>query len=181
MKYGIRFYAIVSARHVYCHSLWDNGLGNTLSTSQGDRYTELFCELRLPFDKAYADDPDGKYGGVKKNSASALWSLQIAHQTKKQLDPSGRRSIFMDNFYTRHNLGKKVKVLTSDEARITGTCRLNVIQSRNKVGVKKGIDMLKNKEHGTWVLVRVFKVGSTGSRFDPNSSWFFRRFWYVFY
>jgi hypothetical protein len=158
MKYGIRFYAVVGSRHVYCHSLWDNGSGNTLSTTQGDRYTEVFRDLRTPFDKAYSDDPEGKYGGVKKNSASALWSLQIAHQTKKQRDPSGKRTFLMDNFYTRHNLGEKLKLLTDDEVRITGTCRLNVIQANNKVGVKKGIDMLKNKERGTWVLVQAFNL-----------------------
>jgi hypothetical protein len=56
----------------------------------------------------------------------------------------------MDNFYTRHNLAEKVKVLTDGEIRITGTCRLNVINTRNKVGVKKGIDMLKDnlEAHG---------------------------------
>jgi hypothetical protein len=102
--------------------------------------------LRTPFHKAYADDPSGKVSGVAKDTASALWTLQMAHQTKKQRDPSGKRSIFMDNVYTRHKLAEKVKVLTDGEIRITGTCRLNVIQSRNKVGVKKAIDMLKDQD-----------------------------------
>jgi hypothetical protein len=154
IKYGIRFYAIVGSREVYCHSFWDNGSGYRLPTSQAEQYTQLFRDLRTPFDKAYADDPTGKVFGVAKDSASALWSLQMAHQTKKLPDPSGKRSIFMDNFYTRHNLAEKVKVLTDGEIHITGTCRLNVINKANKVGVKKGIDMLKDKPRGTWVLVR---------------------------
>jgi hypothetical protein len=131
IKYGIRFYAIVGSREVYCHSFWDNGSGNRLPTSQAERYTQLFRDLRTPFDKAYADDPNGKVFGVAKDSASALWSLQMAHQTKKLPDPSGKRSIFMDNFYTRHNLAEKVKVLTDGEICITGTCRLNVEVNRN--------------------------------------------------
>jgi hypothetical protein len=156
MKYGIRFYACVGSREMYCHSFWDNGSGNKVPLSPAERYTQLFRDLRTPFHKAYADDPSGKVSGVAKDTASALWTLQMAHQTKKQRDPSGKRSIFMDNFYTRHNLAEKVKVLTDGEIRITGTCRLNVIQSRNKVGVKKAIDMLKDQDRGTWVLVRAF-------------------------
>lgn len=156
MKYAMRFYAVVGSREVYCHSFWDNGSGNKLPLSPGERYTQLFRDLRTPFNKAYADDPTGKICGVAKDSASALWSLQMAHQTKKQPDPSGKRHIFMDNFYTRHTLAEKVKVMTDGEIRITGTCRLNVINTINKVGVKKGIDMLKEKPRGSWVLVRAF-------------------------
>jgi hypothetical protein len=98
----------------------------------------------------------GKTSGAAKDSASALWTLQKAHQTKKLPDPSGKRSIFIDNFYTRHNLAEKVKVMTDGEIHITGTCRLDVINARNKVGVKKGIDMLKDRPRGSWALVRAF-------------------------
>jgi hypothetical protein len=83
IKYGLRFYAIVGSHEVYCHSFWDNGSGNRIPMSQAKQYTQLFRDLRTPFDKAYADDPTGKVFGVAKDNASALWSLQMAHQAKK--------------------------------------------------------------------------------------------------
>ena len=168
IRYGIRFYANVSVREIYCHSIVDNGSGNKLPLSPADRYIDVFRDLRTPFDRAFADDPTGKNGGVKKDSPSALWSLQLAHQTKKQPDPSGKWSVFMDNFYTRHNLGEKVKQLTNGEIHIMGTCRLNVIQSKNKIGVKKAIDMLKNQERGTWALVRAFNSQTEDDDVAPN-------------
>jgi hypothetical protein len=131
---------------MYCHSFWDNGSGNKLPSTAGERYTHLFHGLRAPFDKGYAQDPDGKLSGVAKSSASALWSLQMLHQMHKQKDPSGKRHLYMDNFYTRHVLAEKVKELSDQEIRITGTCRLNVIDKFNKVGVKAAIDLSRDKE-----------------------------------
>lgn len=148
IRYGIRFYACVGTREMYCHSFWDNGSGNKLPSTAGERYTRLFHGLRAPFDKGYAQDPEGKLSGVAKKSASALWSLQMLHQTHKQKDPSGKRHLYMDNFYTRHNLAEKVKQLSDQEIRITGTCRLNVIDKFNKVGVKAAINLLRDEERG---------------------------------
>jgi hypothetical protein len=51
-----------------------------------------------------------------------------------------------DNFYTRLYLAEKVKKLSDQEIRITGTCRLNVVDKVNKVGVKAAIDLLRDKE-----------------------------------
>jgi hypothetical protein len=109
IKFGIRFYACVGTRFMYCYSLWDNGSGNKLPSTTGERYVRLFHGLRAPFNKGYAQDPDGKESGVAKSSSSALWSLQMLHQTHKQKDPSGKRHLYMDNFYTRHYLAEKVK------------------------------------------------------------------------
>jgi hypothetical protein len=72
MKYGIRFYACVGSREMYCHSFWDNGSGNKVPLSPAERYTQLFRDLRTPFHKAYADDPSGKVSGVAKDTASPL-------------------------------------------------------------------------------------------------------------
>jgi hypothetical protein len=155
MKYRICFYAVVGLCHVCCHSLWDNGSGNTLSTTQGDRYTEVFHDLCTPFDKAYSDDPEGKYGRLKKTLHQLFGHYRWPTKQKSSRILWGE-GLFMDNIYTHHNLGKKLKLLMDGKVRITGTCRLNVIQANNKVGVKKGIYMLKNKEQGTWVLVQAF-------------------------
>ena len=157
-EYGIQTYCIVGAREMYCHSIWDNGSGNKLPSSPGERYTQLFYDLNPAFDRGYMDDPAGKVSGVVKNSPSALWSLQMLHQTQKQPDPLGKRNIFMDNFYKGHTLAEKVKALSNDEICISGTCHLNVIDKVNKVGVKQAIDLLRDKQRGSWALVHVFNA-----------------------
>ena len=106
IKYGIQFYVIVSTRELYCHSLWDNGSGNELDSTPGGHYTVVFHDLRLPFEKTFRNDPNGKLLGIPKDSASALWCLQMSHQSKKMPNPSGYHSIFMDNFYTHHILAE---------------------------------------------------------------------------
>jgi hypothetical protein len=155
---------------MYCHSLWDNGgSGNKLPSTTGERYVRLFHGLRAPFNKGYAQDPDGKESGVAKSSSSALWSLQMLHQMHKQKDPSGKRHVYMDNFYTRHYLAEKVKKLSDQEIRITGTCRLNVVDKVNKVGVKAAIDLLRDKERGSWALVCAFNGANVVRAFNgPN-------------
>jgi hypothetical protein len=122
--------------------------------------------MRLPYNKTFEADPDGKVSGVSKDSPSALWTLQMSHQTKKFPDPSGKRNIFMDNFYTRHTLAERVSAMSDDEIKITGTCRLNIINKRNAVGVKKAIELLVDKRRGSWALVRAYnpKVANVQSQ-----------------
>jgi len=80
----------------------------------------------------------------------------MAHQTKKQPDPNGKRVFFMDNYYTRHVLGEKLKEMTDGEVRITGTCKMNLINKVNSHGVKKAMELLADKPHGYWALVHAY-------------------------
>lgn len=62
----------------------------------------------------------------------------------------------MDNFYTRHVLAEKLKQMTDGEARIVGTCKMNLVNKVNAVGVKKAIELLADQPHGSWALVRAY-------------------------
>ena len=83
-KYAIRFYASVGWKYPYLHSFNDNGAGN--------KYRETFSSARQ-----YAADYKQMRHMLKnmmyldQDKASALWVLQMAHQSKLHEDPSGRR------------------------------------------------------------------------------------------
>jgi hypothetical protein len=85
-----------------------------------------------------------------------IGNIQLAHQTKKLPDPNGKHVFFMDNFYTRHVLAEKLKQMTDGEARIIGTCKMNLVNKVNAVGVKKAIELLADQPHGSWALVRAY-------------------------
>jgi hypothetical protein len=53
---------------------------------------------------------------VNDDSPSACWVLQMVHQTKMYPDPSGKRVIFCDNFYTHHTLASSLKAITEEES-----------------------------------------------------------------
>ena len=89
---------------------------------------------------------------IKKDSPSALWCLQMAHQTKSHPMECGRLFV-TDNFYTRHALGKQLLRLTDGEARLLGTVRMNVVDAVNRPAIKKGIECLQRSERGSWLLV----------------------------
>jgi hypothetical protein len=156
IKYGIQFYAIMGSCDLYCHIFCDNNAGNNLPMLAAEHYTNQFQDMHLPYNKTFEANPDGKVSGVSKDSPSALWTLQMSHQTKKCPDPSGKRNIFMDNYYTCHTLAKQVRVMSDDEIKITGTCQLNIIHKRNAVGIKKAIELLVDKWQGSWALVHAY-------------------------
>jgi hypothetical protein len=95
--FGIHFYICTGATELYNSYMADNGTGNLTGTSHADRYIDIFWDLRLPFEKCFRDDPNGKISGVAKDSASALWVLQLTHQTKKLPDPNGKRVCWIDS------------------------------------------------------------------------------------
>lgn len=102
--YGIRFYAVVGSKHTYLHSFYDNGSGNTTGISRAQSYTTVFRDLRGPYSKHF-----DKVGcPVDRNSATALWILQLAHQAKNDTSVDRKRVIFTDNFYTRHTMAKQL-------------------------------------------------------------------------
>jgi hypothetical protein len=77
---------------------------------------------------------------VEEGSASALWILQMAHQTKLHRDPSGKRVFFTDNYYTRHILALALKLVTDQEARIISTVKFTNINSTNSTYVSAAIE-----------------------------------------
>jgi hypothetical protein len=102
--------------------------------------------MHLSYNKTFEADPDRKVSGVLKDSPSALWTLQMSHQTKKCPDPSGKRKFFMDNFCMHHTLAVQVSVMSDDKIKITGTClSTEHNQQENAIGVKKAIKLLGDK------------------------------------
>jgi len=168
IKFGIRFYAVVNSHEIYCSSLSDNGTGNHTGTTHAGRYLEAFWELRLPFKKCFQGNKKGMVSGVAKDRASALWTLQMAHQTRKQADPNDKCVFFMDNFYTHHILGEKLKTMTDNKARITGTVKLNLVNKVNSYSVKKAMELLADKPCSTWAYARAYdnepESKATGSK-----------------
>ena len=69
---------------------------------------------------------------VDKDKPSALWVMQMAHLTKQLKDPTGKRLVVMDNFYTRHLLARRAAKTSDDEICILGTVRLSNVDACNK-------------------------------------------------
>ena len=64
--------------------------------------------------------------------------------------------VFMDNFYTRHSLARKIKQLTKDEIKVIGTVKLNLLDAYNKKNVTEAIQIMQNMPMGSWLLVQCF-------------------------
>ena len=155
VKFGIRFYAVVGWKYTYLHSLWDNGRGNKLKFSPASRYCSVFQDMRQSFDTFITNDPEEI---ILPDSASALWSLQISKMHQVLKSPSGKRVVFMDNYYTRHPFARKIKHLTNDEIKVIGTIKLNSLDTYNKTNVVRAIEMMKDVPMGSWLLVQCFVV-----------------------
>jgi len=59
-------------------------------------YTRVFCVLRKPYYVLFSN-PENKIK-IEKDSPSALWLLQMAHQTKSYPDPSGHHVFSLITF-----------------------------------------------------------------------------------
>ena len=165
VKFGIRFYAVVGWHHHYLYSLWDNGSGNRIKTTPASKYCQLFPTLRSIYQQKFVLNEKSP---IPAEKPSALWCLQLAHMHHKfELPQDKKRIVFMDNFYTRHVLGKQIKSLTNDEIRIIGTVRMNFVDKLNKPNVKKAYEMVEKMVHGSWLLVQCFDSGPDG---DPQVS-----------
>ena len=73
---------------------------------------------------------------VKPSSASALWCLQLAQQTKKKKEPHGKRLVVTDKSYTQHFLGKQTNIFSDGAIRILGTVMLLNTDGRNKTTIE---------------------------------------------
>ena len=65
--YGIQFYAVVSSKHNYLFSLWDNGSGNKTGIHPVTNYTNLYCDLATPVNKVFSGTT-----GITKENPSVL-------------------------------------------------------------------------------------------------------------
>ncbi len=116
-------------------------------------YCRIFRTLRAPYNNVFHPDSNLRN---EENSPSALWLLQMAHQTKSFPDPSGHRVFFTDNFYTRHQLAHALKVRTDGEARMIGTVHFSNVDCMNHYYLQKTIDEYEKKPRGFWCLVRTY-------------------------
>lgn len=150
--YGIRFYAVVGSKFTYLHSMFDNGSGNTTGISRAQAYVSAFRELRTPYEKQFGQSSCA----VDKNSPSALWILQLAHQVKCDDASCAKRVIFTDNFYTRHNLAKELYDITDGKMFLIGTVKFTNVDAINRIYLSKAIQSMKDKPRGYWMVVRAF-------------------------
>ena len=148
-KYAVRMYALVGSKNTYISSIVDNRSGNTSGESGAEAFCRVHREMRTPYNRVL-----GNCTFIEKNSPTAMWILQMAHQTKTYQDPSGSRVFFMDNFYTRHTLAQGLKQMTDGEAKIIGTVKFTNIDSTNRRYVAEGVTKLKDCARGSWSVIR---------------------------
>lgn len=158
IKYGIRFYAIIGNPSMYIHSIYDNNSGSRIGMSPADAYCSLIRFLRGVAMRKFDQKMD------KRDSASALRCLQIAHQTQPSPQRTGRLLV-TDNFYTRHLLAKQIQQLTDNEVNLLGTVRFNNIDSLKSKNVKDAVETLKRKyvPRGHWYLCQAVNLDKNGS------------------
>ena len=151
-KYAIRFYAVVGNDGPYLSSIMDNRKGNTTNESGPENYCKVFRNMNGPYKKLSREN-----SSIDPNSATSTWVLQKAHLTKMHPDPSGWQVFFTDNFYTRHNLAKELKLLTDNEAWLIDTVKFTNVDETNREHLKQAITDLKDTEQGSRKLLQVFE------------------------
>ena len=62
----------------------------------------------------------------------------------------------MDNFYARHAFSEKLEKLTEGEAMAIGTVNFTNVDGTNWIGIKAGLEAMKNSNRGKWCIVPVF-------------------------
>ena len=156
--YGIRFYALCVWKYGYLFNFFDNNSGNTTGISQPLRYTDMFRNLRTPYERFFTENREC---GIDKDSASALWMLQLGHCTKVLKDPCGKRWFFTDNFYTRHLLANGLNTFTNGEGKLIGTIKFNTVNGINRPGLKTAYAKLEKAARGSWCLVRAYNTNKS--------------------
>ena len=95
--------------------------------------------------------------------------MQLAHQLVK--DRSGGRVAFLDNFYTRHVLARKLSSITNGNVKICGTVKFNNIHTLNKPLVKAAINVLQNADRGESIPTQAFNNEKTGASVADNTGY----------
>jgi len=138
---------VVEWKSLYVHSIWDNGSGNWNTTSEVERYLNVFPELRT----AAGNNFDISGSSAK---ARALWAVMLALQTKKAVSPTGSRLVFCDNFYTSVDLAVRLRKLTDGELLLCGTVKMTNLDSENRTNIREGLSFLAGKERYTFCIVQ---------------------------
>lgn len=107
---------------------------------------------------------------VDPETPSEEWILQMALQTKRYTDPSKKRVMVMDNFYTWHVLVHQVSNISDGEIKVIGTVRFNNIDGANRKYVKDAIQALN--EDGvvgcSWFLFQEYDRGEVCTTVSKN-------------
>ncbi|GMF34285.1 unnamed protein product [Phytophthora lilii] len=82
----------------------------------------------------------------------------LTQQNQQLSEPSGKRVISMDSYYTRHALGKHVLEMTRGETRILGTCRLNYVDALTRSALEAAVFALANAVRASWKLVAALEL-----------------------
>ena len=132
-------------------------------TSTRSGITGLETRVKRLWAKHIADFLD-KCGGVYehvsdracKRDPSALWCLQIVYQKKRLQDPSGKRVIPIENFYTSHIRANKLFDMKHGEMRIIGTVNYINLHGKNRTIFKGAVEAMKERPRGNWLLTQAF-------------------------
>lgn len=149
-KFGIRFYVITDWKNAYVPSLPDNGSGNKTNIPRSIHYCTQFRELRSLLENKLDNS------GIRRDYASALWLIQLAHQSKLYRYSKGRL-VVTDKFYTRHVLASELKRLTDGDFQMLGTVRLNLVDSIKRKNRKDAQEEIKTVPRVSWVLCQVYE------------------------
>ena len=71
----------------------------------------------------------------------------------------------MDNFNSRHVIGRQLKTLCDVDIRIIGTLRFNNVVAVNRLHLKEALSLMSSRARGSWLLVQSFdKPVQTGQQ-----------------
>lgn len=75
VRLGLPFYAVARCKDAQWHTMWDKGSRNTTGVPPVEAYVTRYLQLRRAFERTWENTL------IKKESSSALWCIEIAHQT----------------------------------------------------------------------------------------------------
>jgi len=181
--WAIRFYSLNGHHPNYIFSIFDTGSGNGESASMSQRYLREFRHLSMSFNKMFMYDPKKPYDDppVRKELTGALYALMVTHLYSADEDEFQVRRLFLDSYYTKHNLGRAILMTTEHRVRIVGTVKFNNIEPCNKVAIRAAVGMLEDAPKGSWCLVpaydpvEVFQKNEKKRKKRLNSTLVFKR------
>ena len=116
VKYSIRFYVVFNSGYTFCFPIFDNGKGNRINSSETDRYTSQYIELRLVLNYFIK-----KILNLMTRRQIHFMQLMTHYPTKKKQIISriykyGNKSWnYSNNFYTKHRFTIKLLFFTDGQ------------------------------------------------------------------
>lgn len=95
---------------------------------------------------------------ILKNPASALRLTQICHKSKLHQDKNCR-NVVTDNFFTLHELAKKLLNIIDGNFKMVGTVRINLVDATNRAHLREAQVFPQKKPQGIWPLCQAFNRG----------------------